>query len=125
MRSLLLSRPILSAASSMSEIISSLNLTGMFRVFFMLLSYSRSPQNKNLFLIALCVEMLHNSGMQSRNIPIRFDTETIMSIDSAAKELGLHRSGLIKMAVRIQVRQILDGVLEISARGLSKGAKTR
>ena len=42
--------------------------------------------------------------MDSRNIPVRFNVETIKDVDSAAGIFGLTRSGLIKLAVALQLR---------------------
>lgn len=40
----------------------------------------------------------------SRNIPIRFDADTIARIDRASHDLGLTRSGFIKLSVELQIK---------------------
>lgn len=62
--------------------------------------------------------------MLSRNIPIRFDVGTVSEIDSVARKIGITRSAVIKMAVRIQMDQLLDGVIRFaSARDLEPRGK--
>jgi hypothetical protein len=51
--------------------------------------------------------------MISRSIPIRFEKGIIEEIDSAAASIGLTRSGLVKMAVAIQLRGLTSGALSL------------
>ncbi len=53
--------------------------------------------------------------MISRNVPIRFDVETIRKIDCVAEAIGLTRSGLVKVAVALQLRAVRSGQIDVSS----------
>lgn len=65
--------------------------------------------------------MLHISTMQSRNIPIRFDEETISHMEDVASHIGITRSALVKMAVALQLREILSGSINVHPNRSIKG----